>query len=848
MENPTSPVPAAASPRALRLEDALEILRRHPREPLAQYVALMLARRAGRLGEVAPRVRSAVAGPRGRPGAAIAPDLLSVTSGAIAVHECLQLEAMAVAEEDLQPLEDGADSAPKSADVDLASLSGPKVRSHPFAEMPKTEAAAIPPLLARCPADQWAAAFPQARMLERAVPLVKRALAGLAPGAYEETAAGSAACARVLEQLGLQADDLAAAAGALAITGNDVFFREGTDVTVLVDPAADPTLGALLDRAAARQSRVPGIETRLEAHREVPILSVRTPDDRVGAWFARAGGLAVASTSRTGLVRTLDGVLGRVPSLGQTDEVRVMRRLLPASGDELGFVYLSDPFIRRLVSPRTKLIERRRLVCSARLAMMRHALALYTAEHGAVAGVPGLDELERARAAPGRFGAGRLACPDGGAYSFDKAGTPRCTVHGSFGRLTPCVELTLERVHEAEAAEYRRFLENYEAMWSRWFDPIGIRLAGDERRVRAETVVLPLVETSLYRGLCETFAGVAPTAAATAGEVPGSVFSVSLVLDKPRLLARVPRELDRFLTAAGRGRLSAAAGGAEVGEIPDVRAFLERGLADRVSLHVLDAEAMFDLDHGALLGRLAASLGAGVIKHAAQFALIGGAISALQAPVCVRLPLADETVARTFLRQCEAALGPLAPSIGGALGPDRFALRVGRFTQDGRGEVGALSLGFLGFSFRLFAAIRDGALLIATDPRALQPTTPAAAEAPGDPAHLSVRVAPAAAVRGAPRRRLAVSELARDACLRGRDEACVRAWLGIGSTAPLACPTGGTIHLDEPGVRCSVHGTRVAPRAPLEPPADPQGATLEEIRAGLRLDPDGVYAVIELRR
>ena len=61
--------------------------------------------------------------------------------------------------------------------------------------------------------------------------------------------------------------------------------------------------------------------------------------------------------------------------------------------EEDGFVYLSDPFIRRLMGPTVKLTERRRVLCYNHLRMIGHAALLYRTEHGRAP--QSLEELEQ---------------------------------------------------------------------------------------------------------------------------------------------------------------------------------------------------------------------------------------------------------------------------------------------------------------------------------------------------------------------------------------------------------------------------------------------------------------------
>ncbi len=91
------------------------------------------------------------------------------------------------------------------------------------------------------------------------------------------------------------------------------------------------------------------------------------------------------------ILKTIAGDKG-IPRLGETTEFKYIRTLMPR-GDkrEDGLVYLSDPFIRRLVGPELKLTEARRMLCYNHLRMIGHAAMLYRTQFGKAP--KSLDEL-----------------------------------------------------------------------------------------------------------------------------------------------------------------------------------------------------------------------------------------------------------------------------------------------------------------------------------------------------------------------------------------------------------------------------------------------------------------------
>src|SRR5262249_26328521 len=145
--------------------------------------------------------------------------------------------------------------------------------------------------------------------------------------------------------------------------------------------------------------------------------------------------------------RVLEAVQGKqadgkaVRRLGETLEFAYIRTLMPRGAkEEDGFIYLSDPFIRRLVGPQLKLTERRRMLCYNHLCMINHASLMYRTEFGKLPA--SLAELADTRCAPGLFGEDKLTCPDGGKYPLSADGTTGvCSHHGHSQNLTPCCEI-----------------------------------------------------------------------------------------------------------------------------------------------------------------------------------------------------------------------------------------------------------------------------------------------------------------------------------------------------------------------------------------------------------------------
>lgn len=518
---------------AWTLAEAREHLKYAPRDAYVQYVALQLARQEGQLDEVAREISQRLPRRNRWSNRRDQVNLFSLFSGQLAVQESLQLDALAPEPEEPGrpaarngprsgplPLDDRQDdNARRGEIVGVSELQGPEIASHPWVEMLGDRQVQVTGLALKTPADFYFVSFHSVGKLLDATDLANDW------GAYAFAQANRSArtqltTQRLLEQLAVEVKPelrtlYDAAVAEIAIVGSDLFFREGSDVTLLFRVRQPQAFQVVMDRMLvnAQQTRADAVRTTGQ-FLGVPYTSVATPDRTVQVYSAYPSPeLHVRSNSLAGLQRVLAAIQGQdeqgrqVARLGETDEFRYVRSLLPeGAAEEDGFIYLSDPFVRRLMSAEVRLTERRRLLCYNHLRMIGHAALMHRTQTGENAG--SLAELAASGCAPGEFGAGAFACPDGGQYELAADGlTGVCTHHGYASQLTPCLEAEAARVTAAEATAYRQFVEEYSRYWRQFFDPIAIRVRLTPEELRAETLVLPLIDNTVYTALSQMLGG-----------------------------------------------------------------------------------------------------------------------------------------------------------------------------------------------------------------------------------------------------------------------------------------------------------------------------------------------------
>src|SRR5262249_43835925 len=78
---------------------------------------------------------------------------------------------------------------------------------------------------------------------------------------------------------------------------------------------------------------------------------------------------------------------------------------------------------------------------------------------------------------------------------------------GRIEALTPCLERLVTEVSGEEAEEYKGFVTDYNQYWRTYFDPIAIRAQISAKQYRLETLILPLIDNSIYTTLAQAWGG-----------------------------------------------------------------------------------------------------------------------------------------------------------------------------------------------------------------------------------------------------------------------------------------------------------------------------------------------------
>jgi hypothetical protein len=394
----------------------------------------------------------------------------SLFSGEAAIQETLQ-----------QQLLTGVKTQ-QPAKESLQALEGPNVPSHPFAKMLEGKPGGILPIANLVPSDRYFVHIDDTRKVLAWLEQIAKTGSQIA-GLQKQTYLNHNLIKRYLERLHLPYDmakHLATQVKQMALFGPDLFLTEGSEITLILDTGHSPLFNFIMGIASG--------------HEGVQAYGSDNP-----AFFAQHEQWLILSTSRTEAAMALALAKNEADeSLGQSAEFRYMLAHLPKPTQGL-LVYLSDPFIRAMVGAKIKIAQYRRHQAKARLHLVTAGSLLYQMDQGKVADLAELLNL-------GYVKKEWLQSWEGDEITLDETGIPHSRLYGTLAQLTPISELSIETISTGERDAYRAYVENYSRFWRTFFDPIGIRISVSNP-LRIETLILPLVQNSIYQNIQQVIGG-----------------------------------------------------------------------------------------------------------------------------------------------------------------------------------------------------------------------------------------------------------------------------------------------------------------------------------------------------
>jgi Holliday junction resolvase-like predicted endonuclease len=277
---------------------------------------------------------------------------------------------------------------------------------------------------------------------------------------------------RLERQLGLKQTILARLFGNQAISdvamfGTDTFLREGASIGILFEARSSTVLTAQINRLRSEAKKsTSGAKSRTIKIAEHDVSFLSTPDNKIRSFYAVSGKYHLVTTSRTLVRRFFESAAGK-QSLGRSKEFRYARSLMPVSENHTVFVYLSDPFFRKMISPQYRIEMTRRMRAASEIDVVRLAQLAARAEgHEA----DSVKQLIATSFLPKGFG----HRADGSQIVTGKSDVTD-SLRGAYGSFLPVADVEIAKATPSEVAAYREFSNLYARQWRR-MDPVTISI------------------------------------------------------------------------------------------------------------------------------------------------------------------------------------------------------------------------------------------------------------------------------------------------------------------------------------------------------------------------------------
>jgi len=290
-------------------------------------------------------------------------DLYSLISGGLAIRESLQLESIRPADDSMR-------------DINPASLSLVDIESHPFEKMLANREYKTYPLDKSVPEYFYYVHFNNAGKAFSFFNFVNET-GGAIYKRYTPSSVDFMIKEKLMTQLALRdtpeiPDFYSNAVSEIVITGSDPFIIEGSDITLIVRPASvqlfNPAINAMRryfrDKYSAKEKDIVISEYKGR--------HLYTDNRKVwSVYFTLADGTVVISNSIKAAEKVADTFSGKSPSLSDARDYKYIRSIYPAGREyEDGFIYLSEKFIRHLVSPQLRIKEARRMYEAMKISVL----------------------------------------------------------------------------------------------------------------------------------------------------------------------------------------------------------------------------------------------------------------------------------------------------------------------------------------------------------------------------------------------------------------------------------------------------------------------------------------------
>lgn len=322
----------------------------------------------------------------------------------------------------------------------------------------------------------------------------------------------------------------------VAFVGSDMFFDDGPSFGLIFHAKNSflLTSGFTSDRAACLKEN-PDAKERTVTIAGKKVKHLYTPDGRIQSYYAVDGQFHLLTTSKT-LVEEFLKTSDPNESLGAQKYFKFARTQMPLENKYTVFIYASEDFLYRIVSPQywTEISRRRRSAAEIEMAILARQAALNEGVN-----TKSLEELVLYGYLPKSV----LIRPDGSRLMYDDKGGIYDTRRGYCGLFRPVADMKVASMSDYEIARYESMRDSFQKNIVQ-LNPIMVGLTVEKADDRNSTVfvdarISPFAQANYER--IKSYFG--PLDRVRFAPVPGDCIQAQAILNNARLLMGIRNDM-----------------------------------------------------------------------------------------------------------------------------------------------------------------------------------------------------------------------------------------------------------------------------------------------------------------
>ncbi|MEK7483012.1 MAG: hypothetical protein AABZ60_01635, partial [Planctomycetota bacterium] len=261
----------------------------------------------------------------------------------------------------------------------------------------------------------------------------------------------------------------------VALFGTDTFFNEGSSIGILFEARDSTLLQHQLQKIRQEVMTEAGGSEQSITLLDHSVSFISTPENGVRSFYVVEGKYHLVTNSQS-LARLFLEVAKTKASLATLEEFRYARSLMPVSRNDRVFIYLSDPFFRRILGPQYRVEMTRRIQAASEIDVVRLASLTARSEKKPYASI---EDLIGNGYLPENFG----RRSDQSSVTLLSDGSAVDSLRGAYGSFIPIPDVELKGMTSSEYQAYETFMQNYRRAWERGLDPVIVAIQQQQTEI-----------------------------------------------------------------------------------------------------------------------------------------------------------------------------------------------------------------------------------------------------------------------------------------------------------------------------------------------------------------------------